>query len=142
LVAIFLGKTPFSCRKSYSLQLMYFPRISVNAPDELISALGLRTLAGVGWAMFGTVATTTMVDHPATHRRGRTVSLLLMSETPGLLLGSTTGGWLYRHLGVTSPFLLEAACTLVAAVAVGWWPAPVAGEASATASLSRRLSEN
>jgi predicted MFS family arabinose efflux permease len=55
--------------------------------------LGLRALAGVGWAMFGTVATTTMVNQPASQRRGRAVSLLLMSETTGLLLGSAVGGW-------------------------------------------------
>src|SRR5439155_1495502 len=49
--------------------------------------LGLRALGGVGWAMFGTVATTTMVDLPDGRRRGRAVSALLMSETLGLLLG-------------------------------------------------------
>ena len=31
--------------------------------------LGFRAIAGVGWAMFGTVATTTMVDLPAVERR-------------------------------------------------------------------------
>src|SRR5687767_8520306 len=36
--------------------------------------LGVRALAGVGWAMFGTVATTTMVNQPASQRRGRAVS--------------------------------------------------------------------
>src|SRR5262249_27966131 len=36
--------------------------------------LGIRALAGVGWAMFGTVATATMVDVPAAQRRGRAVS--------------------------------------------------------------------
>lgn len=50
--------------------------------------LGLRALGGVGWAMFATVATTAMVSVPAVQRRGRAVSLLLMSETAGLLLGS------------------------------------------------------
>ena len=57
--------------------------------------LGFRALAGVGWAMFGTVATTVMIDLPAAQQRGRAVSLLLMSETSGLLLGSAAGGWLY-----------------------------------------------
>src|SRR5881396_687021 len=33
--------------------------------------LGLRAVAGVGWAMFGTVATTTMVDARASKGRGR-----------------------------------------------------------------------
>jgi MFS family permease len=37
--------------------------------------LGLRALGGVGWAMFGTVATVTMVDRPAARQRGQTVSL-------------------------------------------------------------------
>ena len=86
--------------------------------------LGWRALAGVGWAMFGTVATTIMVHHPAGQRRGRAVSLLMMSETLGLLLGSTTGGWLYQEVGMTSPFMFEAACMLVAAVAVGQWSLP------------------
>jgi MFS family permease len=85
--------------------------------------LALRALAGVGWAMFGTVATTTMVDLPAI-RRGRAVSSLLMSEALGLLLGSAGGGWLYQDVGVVSPFLFEAACMLMAAVAVGWWALP------------------
>jgi len=58
--------------------------------------LGLRALAGVGWAAFSTVATTAIVDRSAAGRRGRAVSLLLMSETLGLLLGTTAGGWVRR----------------------------------------------
>jgi MFS family permease len=83
--------------------------------------LGLRALGGVGWAMFATVATTAMVNASTVQRRGRAVSLLLMSETAGLLLGSAAGGWLYQGLGAASPFLFEAACMVVAAVAVGRW---------------------
>lgn len=86
--------------------------------------LGLRALGGVGWAMFGTVATVTMVDRPAAGQRGQAVSLLLMSETLGLLLGSAAGGWLYQGVGVASPFVFEAACMLVAALAVGRWASP------------------
>jgi MFS family permease len=85
--------------------------------------LGLRALGGVGWAMFATVATTAMIRLPAAQRRGRAVSLLLMSETSGLLLGSAAGGWLYQQVGVKTPFLFEAACMVVAAVAVGRWAA-------------------
>ncbi len=92
--------------------------------------LGWRALAGVGWAMFGTVATTAMVDLPAAQRRGRAVSLFMMSETFGLLLGSGAGGVLYQAVGITSPFLFEAACLLVAAVAVGLWPLPAAQPSS------------
>jgi MFS family permease len=88
--------------------------------------LGFRALAGVGWAMFGTVAATTMIDLPSVQRRGRAVSLLLMSETLGLLLGSAIGGWLYQDVGVASPFLFEAACMGVAAAAVRQWPLPTA----------------
>jgi MFS family permease len=77
--------------------------------------LGFRALAGVGWAMFGTVATAVMVDLPAAQRRGRALSLLMMSETSGLLLGTAAGGWLYQGLGVESPFVFEAACMLLAA---------------------------
>ncbi len=90
--------------------------------------LGLRALAGVGWAAFSTVATTTMVDQPAPGRRGRAVSLLLMSESLGLLVGSAAGGWLYQGVSVASPFAFEAACMLAAAVAAARWalrsPAP------------------
>src|SRR3989442_11863078 len=82
--------------------------------------LGLRALGGVGWAMFATVATTATVSVPAP-RRGRAFSLLLMSETSGLLLGSAAGGWLYQGVGVASPFLFEAACMVVAAITVGRW---------------------
>jgi MFS family permease len=42
--------------------------------------LGFRALAGVGWAMFGTVATTVMVDVPAVGRRGRAVSVLMRAH--------------------------------------------------------------
>ena len=92
--------------------------------------LSLRALAGVGWAAFSTVATTTMVDHPASGRRGRAVSLLLMSETLGLLLGSSAGGWLYQGVSVASPLLFEAACMLVAAVAVGGGALPASSRSA------------
>ena len=83
--------------------------------------LVLRGLGGLGWAMFATVATTAVVDGPAARRRGRAVSVLLMSETLGLLLGSAAGGWLYQGVGFGSPFLLEAACMIVAAATVARW---------------------
>jgi MFS family permease len=83
--------------------------------------LGLRAVGGIGWAMFATVATTAMVSAPEAQRRGRAVSLLLMSETSGLLLGSAAGGWLYQGMGSASPFLFEAACMVVAAIALGRW---------------------
>ena len=92
--------------------------------------LGLRGLGGLGWAMFATVATTAIVRLPATQRRGRAVSLLLVSETCGLLLGSAVGGWLYQQAGVTTPFLFEAGCMVVAAGAVGRWATLRADEAS------------
>jgi len=65
-----------------------------------------------------------MIDQPASHHRGRAVSLLLMSETLGLLLGSTAGGWVYGRVGITSPLLVKAACTLGATVAIGWGGLP------------------
>ena len=83
--------------------------------------LGLRGLGGLGWAMFGTVAMTATVSVPAAQRRGRAVSLLLISETSGLLLGSAAGGWLYQGVGAISPFLFEAACMVVAALIVFRW---------------------
>jgi MFS family permease len=93
--------------------------------------LGLRGLGGVGWAMFATVATTAVVNLPAAQRRGRAVSLLLMSETSGLLLGSAAGGWLYQGVGVESPFLFEAACMIIATVVVGRWASLAADKATA-----------
>ena len=84
--------------------------------SRFVVFLGLRALGGVGWAMFATVATTATVSLPGPQRRGRAVSLLLMSETSGLLLGSAAGGWLYQGVGVASPFLFEAACMIVAAI--------------------------
>jgi MFS family permease len=94
--------------------------------------LALRALAGAGWAMFATVATTAMVDRPAPQGRGRAVSALMMSETSGLLAGSAAGGWLYRDLGVTSPLFFEAGCMLVAALAVtAARPATAPGRAAA-----------
>jgi len=102
--------------------------------------LGLRGLGGVGWAMFATVATTAMVSLPAAERRGRAVSLLLMSETFGLLLGSAAGGWLYQGVGAGSPFVFEAGCMVVAAVAVGRWASrPLQPSAGSRRSGDRRL---
>jgi DHA1 family multidrug resistance protein-like MFS transporter len=72
-----------------------------------------------------------MVAPQAAQRRGRAVSLLLMSETLGLLLGSAAGGWVYRGVGGGGPFVCEAACMLVAAVAVGRQAAPPAAPPSA-----------
>lgn len=80
--------------------------------------LGVRGVAGAGWAMFATVATTTMIDRPPEGRRARAVSLLLMSETLGLLFGSTLGGRLYQELGMTGPFMFEGVCMVLAAGAV------------------------
>jgi MFS family permease len=80
--------------------------------------LGLRAAARAGWAMFGTIATTTVVDRSGTKHRGRRVSVLLMTETLGLLLGSAAGGVLYQRLGGASPFVLEAGCMLAAALVV------------------------
>jgi MFS family permease len=82
--------------------------------SEYTVFLGLRALAGAGWAMFATVATTTVLDPRASKGRGRAVSALMMSETLGLLLGSAGGGWLYQAAGVGSPFLFEAACMVLA----------------------------
>jgi MFS family permease len=104
----------------------------------------LRALAGVGWAAFSTVATTIMVDQSSAGRRGRAVSLLFMSETLGLLLGSAAGGWLYQGVGVASPFAFEAACMLAAAVAAARWavlaaPRSPAPEASRDRGLLRTV---
>ena len=99
--------------------------------------LGLRALGGVGWAAFSTVAITVMVDQPATGRRGRAVSLLLMSETLGLLLGSVAGGRLYQDLSAASPFVFEAACMLIATIAVGWHDAPATERRAAPPMMGR-----
>jgi MFS family permease len=89
--------------------------------------------------MFGTVATTAMVDLPTVERRGRAVSLLMMAETGGLLLGTAAGGWLYQSAGVASPFTFEAACMVVAAVVVGFRALPaVATTAGPVPSRGRR----
>jgi MFS family permease len=102
--------------------------------------LGIRGVAGMGWAMFGTVATTTMVDRGGAQRRGRAISLLLMSESLGLLLGSVAGGWLYQGVGTASPFFFEAACMLAAAGLVGWRLTPTPeGRAPAPARPDRQL---
>jgi MFS family permease len=62
-----------------------------------------------------------MVDQSSAGRRGRAVSVLFMSETFGLLLGSAAGGWLYQGVSVASPFAFEAACMLAAAIAAARW---------------------
>ena len=70
--------------------------------------LGLRALGGAGWPC-SRPATTAMVQTPAARGRGRAVSLLLMCETSGLLLGTAGGGFLYGSVGAASPFVFEAA---------------------------------
>ncbi len=129
-----LGRRPLMAG---GLLLIAFMDISSVMTSAYPVFLGFRALAGVGWAMFGTVATTTMVDHPASQRRGRAVSVLLMSETLGLLLGSSAGGWLYQGVGGASPFVVEAACMVMAAVAVGRWALPTAEPRAASAHDSR-----
>ncbi len=84
--------------------------------------LGVRGLAGVGWAMFATAATTTMIQPRAASQRARGVSLLLMSETAGLFLGSLAGGWLYIGVSPASPFFFEAGCMLLGSLAVARGP--------------------
>ena len=102
--------------------------------------LGLRALGGAGWAMFATVATTAMVNLPAAQRRGRAVSLVMMSETSGLLLGTAASGWLYQGVGITTPFLIEAACMAAATTAVAGWPSPgMSKEAPSPRSDDRHL---
>jgi MFS family permease len=131
-----LGRPLMTC----GLLLIAFSDVGSVMTSAFGVFLGFRALAGVGWAMFATVATTTMVEGPAAQRRGRALSLLLMSETSGLLLGSAAGGWLYQGLGVASPFVFEAACMLVAAVAVGRWAFSAAPRTSAPQeSRDRRL---
>jgi MFS family permease len=100
--------------------------------------LGLRALGGLGWAMFATVATTATVSVSTPQRRGRAISLLLLSETSGLLLGSAAGGWLYQGIGVASPFLVEAACMVVAALTVLRWASLAAVAPSRQRSQDRR----
>jgi MFS family permease len=81
-----------------------------------------RACAGSGWAMFATAATTAMVNRADT--RGRAISVLLMAESVGLLVGSAAGGSLYLRSSPTSPFFFEAGCMLMACVAVGWFELP------------------
>jgi MFS family permease len=110
--------------------------LAVIASSDIASALtstygvflGIRGVAGIGWAMFATVATTVMVDRGA--RRGRAISRLLMAETGGVLLGSIGGGWLYAGVGATSPFVFEAGCMMFAAMAAGWLHLPRSARAS------------
>lgn len=98
--------------------------------------LGLRALGGVGWAMFATVATAATVSLAAPQGRGRAVGVLLMSETAGLLVGTAVGGWLYQGVGIASPFIFEAVCMIVAAIAVGH-RAPRSGDATMPRQRSR-----
>jgi predicted MFS family arabinose efflux permease len=88
----------------------------------------VRGGGGAGWAMFGIVATSLMIDTRVATRRGRSISLLLTTESAGLLLGTAAGGWLYQRAGATSPFWFEAGCMVAAASIVAW-----RGIASATA---------
>ena len=120
-----LGRRPLMVSGLLVIALSDVASVMTSAYGVL---LGFRAIAGVGWAMFGTVATATMVDLPAAQRRGRAVSLLMMSETSGLLLGTAAGGWLYQGLGVASPFLFEAACLLAAAIFVARWALPPASQ--------------
>jgi MFS family permease len=106
-------------------RVMVFGLVTIAASDVASVALvrynpflAARAVAGTGWAMFATVATATMVRGAGA--RGRSLSLLLMAETLGLLLGSTIGGWLYEKAGTTTPFLFEAGCMVLAAVVVAW----------------------
>jgi MFS family permease len=100
--------------------------------------LGVRGVAGAGWAMFATVATSAMIRAPAMEGRGRAVSLLLTVETLGLLIGTAGGGWLYERAGVASPFVFEAACMLAAAAVVSRLSMPPARGRPAVAGITER----
>jgi MFS family permease len=111
---------------------------SVLAPTYPVF-LALRALGGVGWAMVATVATTATVDRAGAGRRGRAVSSLMAAETSGLLAGTAAGGWLYRDLGLASPFLFEAACMgVAAAVVAARHPSQSARHAAVPAAPGRR----
>src|SRR5918996_4006770 len=118
-----LGRSLMIC----GLALIAVVDVATVATSNYQSFLGLRAVAGVGWAMFATVATTAMVSGATAARRGRAVSLFLISETLGLLLGSAVGGWLYASVGLVSPFLFEACCMIVAVAVVARWAAVSTG---------------
>lgn len=103
---------------------------------QYTSFLTVRACAGMGWAMFATVATTAMVNRAGS--RGRAVSLLLIAETLGLLLGSAVGGTLYGRSWLTSPFLLEASCMVIASAVVGWFGLPGTAPARPATTSTRR----
>jgi MFS family permease len=105
-----LGRRPLMVT---GLLMIAVCEVASAVTPAFVAFLGVRGAAGMGWGMFRTVATTMMVDRSA--GRGRAVSLLLVSETLGLLLGSSAGGSLYQHAGTTSPFVFEAACMVLAA---------------------------
>jgi MFS family permease len=105
-----LGRRPLMV---YGLLIIAASDIGSMLTSAYAVFLGLRALAGAGWAMFATVATTTMLDPRSSKGRGRAVSALMMSETLGLLLGSAGGGWLYQAASVGSPFLFEAGCMVL-----------------------------
>jgi ACDE family multidrug resistance protein len=96
--------------------------VASSAIVDYVMFLVARASAGIGWAMFATVATTAMVSRAES--RGRAISVLLMAESVGLLVGSAIGGSLYMHGGPTSPFFFEAGCMVIAAGAVGWFGLP------------------
>jgi MFS family permease len=62
-----------------------------------------------------------------------------MSETLGLLLGSAAGGWLYQGVGAASPFVFEAGCMLIAALAIVAYrtPGPERGAAPPPSARAR-----
>jgi DHA1 family multidrug resistance protein-like MFS transporter len=93
--------------------------IAVAEYDTFLTARGC---AGIGWAMFATVATTAMVNRAGS--RGRAVSSLLMAESLGLLIGSAIGGSLYVQTGASAPFVAEAGCMVMAAAVVAWFGLP------------------
>jgi MFS family permease len=104
---------------------------------EYSAFLAVRACAGMGWAMFATVATTAMVNRA--EARGHAISLLLMSETLGLLVGSTVGGWLYEHSGRASPFIFEAGCMVIAGAVVGSAGMPAATQVTVNPFTTGRL---
>jgi MFS family permease len=106
------------------------------AVTEYAAFLTARACAGIGWAMFATVATTAMVSRAG--GRGRAISSLLTAETLGLLVGSAAGGSLYARNGTASPFVVEAGCMVLGATVVGWFGLPGSTPPVAVAATSRR----
>jgi MFS family permease len=92
----------------------------------LVAALPMMVLTraaqGVGWAAYGTSGHAILARIAPKGRRGEAAGYYNAMPALALLLGPTTGLWLFANVGESAPFVLSAALGLAGLAVTIWLP--------------------